>query len=69
MHTRLAQHPPARAFLQPELAARRFRVDGHLTSYAELIDANHDDEDLCRWAPAAQVGEVYPAFVSCERVA
>lgn len=47
----------------------RFNVDGHEYTLPEMLAANVDDEELCDWLTSAEVGEVFPAFVPCERVA
>lgn len=45
-----------------------FEVDGHRYTQAEMMLANADDEDFWDWLDCARVGDVYPAFVRCERV-
>lgn len=46
-----------------------FEVDGERYTYADMIAANADDDGLCSWLRTAQVGDVFPAFVPCTRVA
>jgi hypothetical protein len=52
-----------------EHSERVFEVDGFEYSMDSMIDANKDDEGLCEWLHEAQVGDVFPAFVECKRVA
>jgi hypothetical protein len=47
---------------------KQFSVEGRAYTLAEMLDANSDDSELCEWLTSAQVGESFPAFVSCERV-
>lgn len=52
----------------PEFA--RFSVDsGAPISAAELVDANPDDAELADWTRSARIGDRFPAFVDCVRVA
>jgi hypothetical protein len=55
--------------LEPSGAAEpTFLVDGCPVSLGELLAAHADDEALCAWARAAQVGDMYPSMVSCMHV-
>jgi hypothetical protein len=48
---------------------KTFRVDGSVTTLADLLAANCDDPELCEWAETAQAGDFFPAFVECECIA
>lgn len=48
--------------------SKRFTVDGQEYSLAEMLQANHEDEELCEWLYSANVGETFPAFVECTRI-
>lgn len=43
-----------------------FTVDGNIFSLEEMLREN---PDLADWLNSAEVGEVFPAFVHCERIA
>lgn len=45
-----------------------FVIDGAPCDLGEALRANADDGAFCDWARTAQVGESFPAFVSCTRV-
>jgi len=45
-----------------------FRVDGQMFTAAQMRDANPDDDALLAFVESAQVGDRFPAIVSCERV-
>lgn len=46
-----------------------FEIDGRRVPQSEVVAANSDDEDVVAWANTAKVGDAYPAFVPCRRVA
>lgn len=45
-----------------------FEVDGAQYPLAEMLGANADDAPLCDWLRNTQVGESFPALVTCKRV-
>jgi len=48
----------------------RFSVDGGpAVRLAEMLDANSSDEGVFWWAIGAEVGQEFPAHVTCRRVA
>lgn len=47
---------------------RTFLVDTNHVDLWTLLDDNAEDKDLCQWAVAAKVGDVFPAFINCARV-
>jgi len=46
-----------------------FGVDGRAVPRSEFIEANKDDPDVVAWADSAKVGDAYPAFLPCVRLA
>lgn len=48
---------------------KQFDVNGTPYTQAEMAAENADDEALCEWLDTAKVGETFPAFIPCERVA
>lgn len=48
--------------------SKQFLVDGAIYTEAQMLDANQDDDELRAWIERAEVGDAFPAIVSCERV-
>lgn len=46
-----------------------FSFDGKPFTLADMLAANSDDAELCEWLRVAQVGDTFPAFVWCTRIA
>lgn len=47
---------------------RSFEVEGEVYSLSSMQSVNNDDADLCAWLLSCEVGDVFPAIVSCRRV-
>lgn len=45
-----------------------FEVDGTNYTQAEMLKANADDEPLCEWLRTAEIGDCFPALLSCVKV-
>lgn len=47
-----------------------FNFGGDTYTLAEMLAANHDDEDVTEWLRTAQIGDIYPgSSILLQRIA